>query len=67
MLLDLLKEIRNDLKNNPTREEFNTLEDRVKILEENQAKSLVKIATIAGSIAVITSIAGEVISWLLMK
>ena len=64
ILLDLLKEIRDDLKNNPTKEEFNTLQDRVKTLEENQSKYGYKIAWIAGAISVVTSVVAAIVSHL---
>jgi hypothetical protein len=66
ILLDLLKEIRSDLKNNPSKEEFNTLQDRVKTLEENNNKNLVKIASIAGTVSILTNLAVALVVKFLM-
>lgn len=56
ILLDLLKEIRDDLKNNPTKEEFDSLQDRVKSLEEASNQVSSKIATIAAVASILSSV-----------
>lgn len=56
ILLDLLKEIRDDLKNNPTKEEFEALQDRVKTLEERSNQINSKIATIAAVASILSSV-----------
>ena len=56
ILLDLLKEMRDDLKNNPTKEEFEALQDRVKTLEERSNQINSKIATIAAVASILSSV-----------
>lgn len=56
ILLDLLKEIRNDLKNNPSREEFSALEDKVEKIRTEQDSIKSKIAMASGIVSIIASI-----------
>ena len=55
ILLDLLKEIRDDLKDNPTKEDLNKLEDRIKVLEQEDKKHTWKIAAASGTLSVIVT------------
>lgn len=56
ILLDLLKEIRNDLKTNPTREEFTQLRAEVEQLQSEYAVVKSKVATVSGAISIVVSI-----------
>lgn len=56
ILLELLKEIRDDLKNNPSKEEFVALEERVKSLEISSTQISSKVATIATVASILSSV-----------
>ena len=62
-LKELLTEIRDDLKDHPTRSEVDKLEDRVQDLESNQHKILIKVG-ITSSIVII--VGGLLLKFLLL-
>ena len=55
---DLLKDIRNDIKNQPTRDDYLDLKSRVTILEKDYNYIKVKIYTIAAIISLVFSSMG---------
>jgi len=48
LIRELLKEIRDDIKNQPTREELNEVEDRVDRLEKSQISLVIKVGVTSG-------------------
>lgn len=65
ILLDLLKEIRDDLKDHPTKEDVDKLEERILSLEQENKKHTWKIAAASGTLSVIVTIITAVVVKLL--
>lgn len=63
LLLELLKEIKEDLKHSPSREEYDSALDRISKLEESDKKILWKVAIGSGSLAVILGILAELLRY----
>lgn len=56
IFLDLLKEIREDLKDHISKDELEELKARVKTLEENEQKTLVKLSAASATLTIVVSI-----------
>ena len=61
ILLDLLKEIRDDLKNHPSRDEYNAISDRVELLDAQYKSLLWKVALASGGLSVVITIVAEAV------
>lgn len=56
MLLDMLKEIKDDLKGNPNRSEFNDLKRKANKLEDQYNKLVWKVAGASGVLTLMISL-----------
>lgn len=61
ILRELLKEIRDDLKNQPTREELTEVEERLSKLENSQVSLAIKVGVASG---IIGALAGYLVKLL---
>lgn len=59
---ELLKEIRDDVKNQPSREEYEEMKERVSKLEDAYKGLIWKIASASGAISVLISVAVKLLS-----
>jgi hypothetical protein len=56
LLVEMLKEIKLDLKNSPSREEHETLTDRVVVLENNASGLMLKVGVASGILTVLVNL-----------
>ena len=56
LLVEMLKEIKIDLKNSPSRDEHEALEKRVAQLEKNSSNLMLKVGTACGILTVLLQI-----------
>jgi predicted nuclease with TOPRIM domain len=50
LLRELLKEIRDDVKNSPTRKEFDELHEEVEDLKQKTTSAMIKIGILSGAL-----------------
>lgn len=59
ILLELLKEIKEDVKSHPSREEYDSLQKRVEQLESTYKNLIWKIAAASGALSVVIAVLVE--------